>query len=201
MSTNELIHGYALAASSSHREVGHSVTTARLVHVPMHRMPRQRCNEAARRALRAAWPRLDVLPVEPVVAFVSVRRCLSIARRCRAIVASERMRVGSACITNACFMRSRCTSMPQKRKCGMRRRFAKQCLHAGFYSLKVLTGYADRVRIMRPGAPGRICMVAPSFSTARTRIQRFAIAVDARSRTARTLRSVCLSTDETLTPF
>ena len=98
-------------------------------------------------------------------------------------------------------LRSRCTSMPQKRKCGMRRRFAKQCLHAGFYSLKVLTGYADRVRIMRPGAPGRICMVAPSFSTARTRIQRFAIAVDARSRTARTLRSVCLSTDETLTPF
>ena len=122
-------------------------------------------------------------------------------RRCRAIVASSDSGCGSACITNACFMRSRCTSMPQKRKCGMRRRFAKQCLHAGFYSLKVLTGYADRVRIMRPGAPGRICMVAPSFSTARTRIQRFAIAVDARSRTARTLRSVCLSTDETLTPF
>ena len=113
----------------------------------MHRMPRQRCNEAARRALRAAWPRLDVLPVEPVVAFVSVRRCLSISAmpRDRRVGA---MRVGSACITNACFMRSRCTSMPQKRKCGMRRRFAKQCLHAGFYSLKVLTGYADRVRIM-----------------------------------------------------
>ena len=122
------------------------------------------------------------------------------SRRCRGDRRVERS-CGSACITNACFMRSRCTSMPQKRKCGMRRRFAKQCLHAGFYSLKVLTGYADRVRIMRPGAPGRICMVAPSFSTARTRIQRFAIAVDARSRTARTLRSVCLSTDETLTPF
>ena len=168
-------------------------------------MPRQRCNEAARRALRAAWPRLDVLPVEPVVAFVSVRRCLMPALRRPYISAMPRdrrvERCGSACITNACFMRSRCTSMPQKRKCGMRRRFAKQCLHAGFYSLKVLTGYADRVRIMRPGAPGRICMVAPSFSTARTRIQRFAIAVDARSRTARTLRSVCLSTDETLTPF
>ena len=72
------------------------------------------------------------------------------SRRCRARSSrrSDAVRVGSACITNACFMRSRCTSMPQKRKCGMRRRFAKQCLHAGFYSLKVLTGYADRVRIM-----------------------------------------------------
>ena len=109
----------------------------------MHRMPRQRCNEAARRALRAAWPRLDVLPVEPVVAFVSVRRCLSISAMPPAIVASSDP-CGSACITNACFMRSRCTSMPQKRKCGMRRRFAKQCLHAGFYSLKVLTGYGSR---------------------------------------------------------
>jgi hypothetical protein len=36
-------------------------------------------------------------------------------RRCRAIVASSDSGCGSACITNACFMRSRCTSMPQKR--------------------------------------------------------------------------------------